>query len=70
MVCRSGIDQLIGNSGNRGGRGKSNLRGNQQNQRQTFILLQQDSNGSSLNGCPPEDQLVPGKYGSTCSLEY
>ena len=33
------------------------------------MLLQQDSNIVNLNGCPPEDQLMPGKDGSTCSLE-
>ena len=31
------------------------------------MLLQQEENS---NGCPPGDQLVPGKYGPTCSPEY
>ena len=33
------------------------------------MFLQQYSNGGDFNGCPPEDQLMPGKDGSTCSLE-
>ena len=65
MVCRSGIYQSIGNDGNIGGRGNSNGFGNNQNQRQNVMLLQQDSNGVNSNGFPPEDQLVPGKDGST-----
>ena len=69
MVHRLGIYQSIGNFGKRGGRGNSNGCGNQKNQRQNVMLLQQDSNGGNLNGCPPEDKLMPGKDGSTCSLE-
>ena len=69
MVRRSGRYQSIGNGGNGGGRGNSYGRGNQHNQRQNVMFLQQDSNGDNPNNFPPGDQLVPGKDGSTCSLE-
>ena len=65
MVRRSEVYQSIGNGGNGGGRGNSNVCGNQQNQRKSVMFLQQDSNRGNSNGCPPEDKLVPGKDGST-----
>ena len=34
------------------------------------MFLQQDINGGNLNGFPPEDHILPGKDGSTFSLEY
>ena len=52
MVIRSVRYQSIGNGGNGGGRGKSNGCGNQQNQRQNVIFLQQEGNS---NGCPSDD---------------
>ena len=35
-----------------------------------IMLLKQDINGGNLNGYPPEDQIFPSKYGSTCYLEF
>ena len=69
MICRLGRYQSIVNGGNKGGRVNSNVCGNQQNQRQNIMFLQKDTNGGNLNGCSPEDHLVPKKDGSTCSLE-
>ena len=53
MFRRSGRYKSIVNNGKGGGRENSNGRDNQHNQRQNFMLLQQDSNGSKYNGCPP-----------------
>ena len=69
IFCRSGRYQSIGNDVNGWGRGNSNGRGNQQNQRQNIMFLQQDINKVNSNGFPPEDQIVPGKDGSTWCLE-
>ena len=70
MVHKSGRYQSIGNGDDEGGRGNSNCHGNQHNQRQNIMFLQQDINGGNSNCCPTEDQFVPGKYGSTWSLEF
>ena len=68
MVHRSVRYQSIRNGGNGGGMVNSNGRGNQHNQRENVMLLQQDSNGGSSNGCVPEYQILPGKDISTFFL--
>ena len=63
MVHRPVIYQSIGNGDNGGVRRNSNGNGNQHNQRQHFMFLQQESNGVNSNSFPPEYQLFPGKDG-------
>ena len=65
MIRRSVRYQSIRNGGNIGVRGNSNFRGNQYNQRRNIMFLQKDNNGGNSNGCPPEDQLVPGNIFQT-----
>ena len=69
IVNRSGIYQSNGIGDSGGGRENSNGRGNQQNQRRNVMFLQQDINREDSNICPPKDHIVPGKDGSTYSLE-
>ena len=70
MICSSGRYKSIGNSCNRGRRWKSNGCGNQQNQRQNIMFLQQDSNGGNSNGCPPDYKIVTMKDGSAWFIEW
>ena len=65
MVNSPGRYKSIGNGGNRGGRGNSSGRRNQHNQSQNVMFLQKESNGGNSNGFTSDDQIVPGKYGST-----
>ena len=69
LVFGSGRYQSIGNSGNVVERVNWNGHVNKQNQRQNVMFLQQNSNVVDSNGCPPEDALLPRRYGSTWYLE-
>ena len=68
MVHKSDRYHSIVNSDNIGGRGNSNGCGNQHNQRQNIMFLQQGINEINSNSFPTEDQFMPGKCGSTFSL--